>query len=100
MSPHNGAHHARLLGLRSRRESSDLRSYGFRALGNSKTFMMLDRRDADEESMRGNILLNLDSDDGLASIDNSILWNRFILDFKKAFDVHWGRRQSFSVKIF
>jgi hypothetical protein len=31
--------------------------------------MMLDRRNADEESMQGIILLNLYSDDGLASID-------------------------------
>jgi hypothetical protein len=49
--------------------------------------MMLDRRNAVEESMQGIILLNLYSDDGLASIDNSTLWNKFMLDFKKAFDV-------------
>jgi hypothetical protein len=49
--------------------------------------MMLDRRNADEESMQGIILLNLYSDDGLASIDNSTLWDKFMLDFKKAFDV-------------
>jgi hypothetical protein len=64
-----------------------LRSYGFRALGNSGTFMMLDRRDADEESRRGIILPNLYSDDGLASIDNSTLYDRFMLEFKRAFDV-------------
>ena len=49
--------------------SAWLRNYGFRALGNSGTFMVLDRRNADEESMQGIILLNLYSDDGLASID-------------------------------
>ena len=64
-----------------------MKSYGFRALGNSGTFMMLDNRNATEESMQGIILLNLYSDDGLASIDNSALWDKFMLDFKKAFDV-------------
>jgi hypothetical protein len=64
-----------------------LRSYVFRALGNSGTFMVLDRRDADEESRRGIILPNLYSDDGLASIDNSTLYDRFMLEFKRAFDV-------------
>ena len=49
--------------------------------------MMLERRNADEESMQGIILLNLYSDDGLASIDNSSLWDKFMQDFKKAFDV-------------
>ena len=48
---------------------------------------MLDYRNANEESMQGIILLNLYSDDGLASIDNSALWDKFMLDFKKAFDV-------------
>jgi len=67
--------------------SAWLRNYGFRALGNSGTFMMLDRRNADEESMQGIILLNLYSDDGLASIDNSTLWDKFMLNFQKAFDV-------------
>ena len=49
--------------------------------------MMLDRRNADEESIQEIILLYLYSDDGLASIDNSTLWDKFMLDFKKAFDV-------------
>jgi hypothetical protein len=49
--------------------------------------MLMDRRNADEESMQAIILLNLYSDDGLASIDNSTLWDKFMLDFKKAFDV-------------
>jgi hypothetical protein len=49
--------------------------------------MKLDRRNADEESLQGIILLNLYSDDGLVSIDNSTLWDKFMLDFKKAFDV-------------
>jgi len=48
---------------------------------------MLDYRNANEESMQGIILLNLYSDDGLASIDNSALWDKFMLNFKKAFDV-------------
>ena len=67
--------------------SSWLKEYGFRPLGNSGTFMMLDRRDSSDASMRGIILLNLYSDDGLASIDNSVLWDRFMIDFKSAFDV-------------
>ena len=67
--------------------SSWLKEYGFRPLGNSGTFMMLDRRDSSDASMRGIILLNLYSDDGLASIDNSALWDRFMIDFKNAFDV-------------
>jgi hypothetical protein len=66
-------------------------------LGNSGTFMMLDRRNADEESMRGIILLKLYSDDGRASTDNSTLWNRFMLDFKKAFDVVEKDRDYFLV---
>jgi hypothetical protein len=49
--------------------------------------MMLDRRNADEESIQEIILLYLYSDDGLASIDNSTLWDKFMLDFMKAFDV-------------
>ena len=48
---------------------------------------MLDRRDAIEESIRGIILLNLYSDNGLESMDNSTLWDSFMLDFKRAFDV-------------
>lgn len=67
--------------------SSWLENYGFRSLGNSGTFMMLDRRDSSDPSMRGIILLNLYSDDGLASIDNSVLWDKFMTDFKHAFDV-------------
>ena len=67
--------------------SSWLKDYGFRPLGNSGTFMMLDRRESGDESLRGIILLNLYSDDGLASIDNSALWDRFMLDFKASFDV-------------
>ena len=67
--------------------SSWLKEYGFRPLGNSGTFMMLDRRDSGDESLRGIILLNLYSDDGLASIDNSALWDKFMLDFKAVFDV-------------
>jgi hypothetical protein len=40
-----------------------------------------------EVAMQGIILLNLYSDDGLASIDNSTLWDKYMLDLKKAFDV-------------
>ncbi len=53
----------------------------------SGTFLMLDRRDSDDVSMQVIILLNLYSDDGLTSIDNSKLWDRFILDFKSVFEV-------------
>ena len=67
--------------------SAWLKGYGFRPLGNSGTFLMLDRRDADDVSMQGIILLNLYSDDGLASIDNSKLWDKFMIDFKGAFEV-------------
>jgi hypothetical protein len=49
--------------------------------------MMLDNRNANGESLQGIILLNLYSDDGLVSIDNSALWDKFMLDFKKVFDV-------------
>jgi hypothetical protein len=67
--------------------STWLKGYGFRPLGNSGTFLMLDRRDSHDVSMQGIILLNLYSDDGLASIDNSKLWDRFMLDFKSVFEV-------------
>ena len=67
--------------------SAWLKGYGFRPLGNSGTFLMLDRRDADDVSMQGIILLNLYSDDGLASIDNTKLWDKFMIDFKGAFEV-------------
>ena len=71
--------------------STLLKGYEFRVLGNSGTFLMMYRRDAIEESMRVIILLNLHSDDGLASIDNThthtTLWESFMLDFKRAFDV-------------
>ena len=49
--------------------------------------MMLDRRNDPDARLRGIILLNLYSDDGLASIDNSMLWDKFMKDFKKDFDV-------------
>jgi hypothetical protein len=67
--------------------STWLEAYGFRPLGNSGTFMMLDRRNDSDARMRGIILLNLYSDDGLASIDNSMLWDNFMKDFKRDFDV-------------
>jgi hypothetical protein len=41
---------------------------------------MLNRQNAGEESMQGIILLNLYSDDGLASTDNSTIWDKFMLD--------------------
>jgi hypothetical protein len=65
--------------------STWLKGYDFSPLGNSGTFLMLDRHDVDDVSMQGIILLNLYSDDGLASIDNSKLWDRFMLDFKDCF---------------
>jgi hypothetical protein len=48
---------------------------------------MLDRRDTIDVSMQGIILLNLYSDDRLTSIDISKLWDKFMLDFKNAFEV-------------
>jgi hypothetical protein len=67
--------------------STWLKGYGFRPLGDSGTFLIFDRRDADDVSIQGIILLNLYSDDGLTSIDNSKLWDRFMLDFKSVFEV-------------
>ena len=69
------------------RVSKWLKAYGFRTLGNSGTFLMLDRRTSKDPAKRGIILLNLYSDDGLASIDNSVLWDDFMSDFKRDFDV-------------
>ena len=63
-----------------------LHNYGFRTIGNSGTFMMLDRRDLPGDA-GGIILLNLYSDDGLGSTNNSALWNSFMVDFKVAFNV-------------
>jgi len=60
--------------------------YGFRTLGNSGTFMMLDRRDLPGDAS-GIILLNLYSDDGLGSTDNSALWDSFMVDLKVEFNV-------------
>jgi hypothetical protein len=64
-----------------------LKEYGFRSLGNSGTSLMLDLRDTDDVSIQDIILLNLYSDDSLTSIDNSKLWDKFMLDFKNAFEV-------------
>jgi hypothetical protein len=64
-----------------------LKLYGFRTLGNSGTFLMLDRRQSGDATNRGIVLLNLYSDDGLASIDNTSLWDNFMKDFKRDFDV-------------
>ena len=68
-----------------------LKAYGpgFRTLGNSGTFLMLDRRISNNPANRCIILLNLysDHDDGLASIDNSVLWDDFMSDFERDFDV-------------
>jgi hypothetical protein len=65
--------------------STWMEAYGFRPLGNSGTFMMMDRRNDSDARMRRIILLNLYSDDGLASIDNSMLWDKFMKDFKRDF---------------
>ena len=48
--------------------------------------MMLDQRDLPGDAS-GIILLNLYSDDGLGSTNNSALWNSFMVDFKVAFNV-------------
>jgi len=66
--------------------STWLHNYGFRTLGNSGTFMMLDRRNVPGDA-GGIILLNLYSDDGLGSTDNSKLWDSFMADFKADFQV-------------
>jgi len=47
---------------------------------------MLDRRDLPGDA-GGIILLNVYSDDGLGSTDNSALWNSFMVHFKVAFNV-------------
>jgi len=46
-----------------------LHNYGFRTIGNSGTFMMLDRRDLPGDA-GGKIRFNLYSDDGLGSTNN------------------------------
>jgi len=66
--------------------STWLHDYVFRTLGNSGTFMMLDRRDLPGDA-GGIILLNQYSDDSLGSTDNSALWNLFMVDFKVVFNV-------------
>jgi len=60
--------------------------YGFRTLGNSGTFIMLDRRDLPVDA-GGIILVNLYSDDCLESTNNSALWVSFMVDFKVEFNV-------------
>jgi len=59
--------------------STWLHHYSFRTLSNSGTFMMLDRRDLPGDAC-GIILLNLYSDDGFGSTDNSALWDSFMVD--------------------
>jgi hypothetical protein len=58
-----------------------LKGYGFCPLGSSATFMMLDR------GSEGRILMNVYSDDGLASTNSETLWDKFMNDFKSKFDV-------------
>jgi len=48
--------------------------------------MMLDRRDLPGDA-GGIIFLNLYSDDGLGSTDNSALWDLFMVDFKVEFNL-------------
>jgi len=48
--------------------------------------MMLDRRDLPGDA-GGIVLLNLYSDDGLGSTDNSAPWDSFMVDFKVEFNV-------------
>ena len=66
--------------------STWLYDYGFRTLGNSGTFMPLDRRDLHGDA-GGIILFNLYSDNGLGSTDDSALQNSFMVNFKVAFNV-------------
>jgi len=66
--------------------STWLHDYGFRTLGNSGIFMMLDRRDLPGNTS-GIILLHLYSDNGLGSNDNSALWDSVMVDFKVGFNV-------------
>ena len=61
-----------------------LKSYGFEQLGNSASFLMLKRTTGEHQ---GTIILNVYSDDGLASIDNEELWRQFMTDFKEKFEV-------------
>ena len=49
--------------------------------------MMLDHHNTDNESIQGIISMNLYSDDGLSSIDDLKLWDKFMLDFKGVFEV-------------
>ena len=58
-----------------------LKSYGFKQLGNSASFLILRREEAENQ---GTILLNVYSDDGL---DNEDLWKDFMQDFKSKLDV-------------
>ena len=62
-----------------------LKSYGFVPMGNSATFLMLDRRHM--TSNPGLILLNVYSDDGLGATSNEDIWNEFMTDFKKHFEL-------------
>jgi len=67
-----------------------LHNYGFRTLGNSGHL-----HDAGSTRFAGNrplyaggiIFLNLYSDDGIGSTDNSALWDSFMVDFKAVFNV-------------
>jgi hypothetical protein len=52
-----------------------LKGYGFRPLSSSATFMILDR------GLEGRILMNVYSDDGLASTTNETRWDIFMADF-------------------
>ena len=62
-----------------------LKGYGFKPLGNSATFMCLDRRDC--KTCPGLILLNVYSDDGLGATSSDQLWDNFMTDFKSKFDL-------------
>ena len=67
-----------------RKITTYLKAYGFKQLGNAAPFMILRRKTGKN---RGVILLNLYSDDGLASINNEKLWREFMDDFMSKFDV-------------
>ena len=66
--------------------STCLHNNGFHTLGNSGTFMMLDQQDLPGDA-GWMTLLNLYSDNGLGSTDNSALWDSCMLSFKAGFKV-------------
>ena len=62
-----------------------LKAYGFVPMGNSATMLMLDRRD--DAHNPGLIILNVYSDDCLGATSNEEIWEAFMIDFKKNFEL-------------